>query len=191
MNPLHTDIAGVVLAGGKSRRMRQDKALLTSEGETFISRVVKTLEQRFVHVFISANITGRYAFLDHPIVPDVFEDSGPLGGIHAVLKTIPTEYLFTVTCDVPFITTEVIDAITEKAEPNVVVIADDGTHIHPLIGLYPKTVSHDLEHFLKSGKRKVQEFLKVVTHKTVDVSHLADKLKNINTLETYMKEMHR
>lgn len=185
----HYDIAGMVLAGGKSTRMKRNKALLNVEGVSFVERIVKTLGQRFSRISISANRPDEYAFLEYPIVPDVFEDSGPLAGIHSVMKSERTEYLFVVTCDIPFINTDVIDTIIDKRESDKILIADDGLRLHYLIGLYPRVFLKDLEKFLERDGRQVGVFINSVDHKTVDVSAFSYALKNINTAEEYEKEI--
>ncbi len=185
----HCDIAGMVLAGGKSTRMKRNKALLNVEGVSFVERIVETLEQRFSRICISANCPDEYAFLEYPIVPDVFEDSGPLAGIHAVMKSERTEYLFVVTCDIPFINTDVIDTIIDKRESDKILIADDGLRSHYLVGLYPRIILEELEKFLERDGRQVGVFINSVNHKTVDVSAFSYALKNINTAEEYEKEI--
>lgn len=191
MSGLRNDIAGAVLAGGKSTRMKSNKALLSVDGVPFIRRIVDTLERRFSRIYISANRADDYVFLNHPIIPDVYEDGGPLAGIHAVLKSVSAAYVFTVSCDVPFISTDVIDTLIEKTEPDTILIADDGTHIHPLIGIYPRSVCDNLGKYLQSGERKARRFLETVDHKRVDVSHAAGAVKNINTVEEYQREIRR
>ncbi len=169
--------------------MGVNKALLKVGGISFIECIDAVLEQRFSEIYISANDTGPYAFLNRPVIPDIFEDSGPLAGIHAALKSIHTDYLFTVSCDIPFISTNVIDAFLDKLEPETILIADDGTRTHPLIGVYPRTINTSIEQYLREGNRKVQGLLKTVQLKKVDVSSFTKEVMNINTVEEYEKEI--
>jgi len=183
------NIAGVILAGGGSRRMGVDKALLKVDGITFIERIAATLERRFFALYISSNKADHYAFLNRPVIPDIFTQCGPLAGIHAALNHISTDYIFTVSCDVPFISTNVIDAFLDKLEPETILIADDGTRTHPLIGIYPRTMYNSLERYLQKGKRYAHGFLETVHVKNVDVSQFLKAVRNINTVDEYSKQI--
>jgi molybdenum cofactor guanylyltransferase len=169
--------------------MGSNKALLRVDGITFIERILNTLQQRFSQIYISANKPDEYTFLNRPIISDIFVDYGPLAGIHAVLKTISTDYLLTVSCDVPFLSTYVIDVLIDHVEPNVVVIADDGTQSHQLIGVYPRSVCNTLDDCLQTGERQVKRFLEKVNCRSVDISRFSYAVKNINTVEDYKKEI--
>ena len=79
--PLRSDIIGVVLAGGASSRMGTDKALLPLGGAPIITYAAKALSSVFSEVVVSSGSGKRYAFLGLNEISDVFNDSGPLGGI--------------------------------------------------------------------------------------------------------------
>ena len=73
-------ISAAVMAGGKSRRMGQDKAWIDFEGRPIIARVIEVLQEVADEVFIVAN-DERYRTLGLRVVPDRFPDGGALGGI--------------------------------------------------------------------------------------------------------------
>lgn len=191
MKSIRKDIAGMVLAGGMSTRMQRNKALIIVDGVTFIQRIVQTLEQRFSRIYISANWADEYAFLNHPIIPDVYENGGPLAGIHAVMRSVKSDYIFTVTCDVPFISTNIIDAVIDKIEPGTILVADDGMRTHHLLGVYPRSMIKTIENYLERGDRRVARFLSEAPHKKIDVSQFAREVKNINTVVEYEREVGR
>jgi len=185
----YDDIAAVILAGGQSKRMGSNKALLRIDEVTFIARIINTLRERFSEIIISANDPHEYLVFKRPVLPDTFKNYGPLAGIHAALNSISSEYVFTTSCDVPFITTEIVDAIIEKRDLDTVLIADDGTRTHPLIGLYPKAVFTAIDRYLREDKRSVHHFLTTVKLVKVDVSKYSNSLRNINTPEDYEREI--
>ena len=165
--------------------MTRNKALLPIDGVPFIQRIVRTLEKRFSTVYVSANREDEYRFLGRPIVPDRIGNGGPLAGIHSLLHVVPAEYLFTVPCDVPYLSIHVIDALVRNLERDTVVVAHDGDRMHPLIGVYPRSLSGQLETYLETGGRKVSRFLETVRYRPVDVSRYRAEVRNINTPTEY------
>ena len=112
------NFSGFVLAGGKSSRMKTDKAFLEIGGETFLNRAVKTLlntcENRVKVVLNSTqnNFIERLP-ADVPQVFDIYENRGALGGIHAALKSCETKYTIILAVDLPFVMTEAIEKLAE------------------------------------------------------------------------------
>lgn len=89
---------GVVLAGGKSTRMGQDKALLSFQGETLLHHQVQLLRPICDQVVVS----GEYA--DFACVPDSMQGYGPITGIYSVAKQFPNCSLLVVPVDMPLLT---------------------------------------------------------------------------------------
>jgi molybdenum cofactor guanylyltransferase len=191
MSKVRDDIAGGVLTGGRSSRMTRNKALLTIDGIPFIQRIVRTLGKRFSLVYVSANREDEYRFLERPIVPDRIMDGGPLAGIHSLMQVLPVEYLLTVSCDVPYLSIRVIDALVRDLERDTVIVAHDGDRIHPLIGVYPRSVSGQLETYLETGGRKVSRFLETVRYRSVNISRYRAEVRNINTPTDYKGKVTR
>jgi molybdopterin-guanine dinucleotide biosynthesis protein A len=180
-------ITGVILAGGKSSRMGQDKALLVYDGKPFIQHIAETLLQVFPRVIIISDKTEGRAFLGLPVYADIFHDSGPLGGIHSALAHATTPYVFVDSCDTPFINTSLISGLCGEALPDKITIPDDGKNIHPLIGIYPVSLLHILHKDLVAGKRRVADFLERNRH-FVSALHLPQFemiFNNVNTPADY------
>ncbi len=97
-----SDLGCIILAGGESRRMGTNKALLrlTPDGPTLIERVVATLRP-FGPALLVTNTPEVYAFLGLPMVPDALPGTGALGGLYSGLLAAPTLYNLTVACDMP------------------------------------------------------------------------------------------
>lgn len=94
-------IAGYVLAGGKSSRMGQDKALLQLGGQTLIELAVAKLQQVCAEVFILSSRPELTAFA--PLVPDLHPGCGPLGGVEAALLHSRYDWNLFLAVDMPFI----------------------------------------------------------------------------------------
>ena len=81
------DVAGIILAGGRSRRMGREKPLMKLGGEPIISRVADVLQEVFPEVVVVTNKPAAYDWLGLPMTRDIVPDMGPLG-IHAGLLAI-------------------------------------------------------------------------------------------------------
>ncbi|MCC2615057.1 molybdenum cofactor guanylyltransferase [Aestuariibacter halophilus] len=97
---------GVVLAGGQSTRMGQDKSLLHINGNTMLQRSQWLLQRCGVEsVVISRNSPGRAFIRDH------YAEKGPLGGIHAVAHAYPKHNLLCIPVDMPLLTVTNLKAL--------------------------------------------------------------------------------
>jgi molybdopterin-guanine dinucleotide biosynthesis protein A len=100
----YPQLSVAILAGGQSRRMGTDKALirLTPNGPTLVERVVAAVRAVADDVFLVAN-DDRLAFLGLRTVPDVIPDAGSLGGIYSAVDGANSEHCLVVACDMPFL----------------------------------------------------------------------------------------
>jgi len=178
------EITGVVLAGGNSIRMGQDKALLMLNGKPLIQHVAEALQAVFVEVIVSAN-TADYDFLGLPVIGDVYPECGPLGGIHSVLGSLKTPYIFTAPCDTPLLTPTTVETLLAGAVPDLITIASTADRLQPLVGVYPVGCHSGLDEFLACGQRKVMDFLAAKPYHTVRLDAWAERLENINEVDQY------
>ncbi|NCU32376.1 MAG: molybdenum cofactor guanylyltransferase, partial [Candidatus Moranbacteria bacterium] len=98
----------IVLAGGKSSRMGEDKSLLPVNGRPLIAHIVDQLRDRFDEIIIGANDPEKYAFLNLPVVTDIEKDKGPLMGIYSCLNASTNDVNFVTACDIPVMNTKLI-----------------------------------------------------------------------------------
>ena len=106
----------MILAGGKSVRMGQDKAFLEVNGVPIILRVFAVLDRLFRETIIVANVKEPYAELHIPVYTDLLPDQGALGGLYTGLVYSAFKYSFCVACDMPFLNRAVIEYLLCKAE---------------------------------------------------------------------------
>ncbi len=96
-------VSGIILAGGKSRRMGRDKAFLDFDGKPLIAHVIERVRALCSDVFIVANDAAAFAHFDTRVVSDVYPGKGSLGGIFSGLQAAREEYALAVACDMPFL----------------------------------------------------------------------------------------
>jgi molybdopterin-guanine dinucleotide biosynthesis protein A len=105
---IHTLSSALILAGGNSSRFGTDKAFVPFNNTTLIEHIIEQLNTIFTEVIISAQDPLKYDHLHLTVCQDLLQKTGPLGGIHAGLKTANSDYLFVTACDMPFISKTVI-----------------------------------------------------------------------------------
>lgn len=164
-----TEIVGVVLAGGQSKRMGVKKALLPINNLPMIQIVAGVLQDVFDRVIVVADSESDFQFLGLPVFPDRWKNSGPLGGIHAAFSHLEAEALFVSACDTPFITQALIEYLLRQKSYPVCVASLHG-RVHPLPGLYRKEILPELERSLASGERKLVEFLSRVGAVSISIT---------------------
>jgi molybdenum cofactor guanylyltransferase len=117
MQHRHGPLSAAVLAGGRSRRMGQDKALLplTAGGPPMLALVLERLRQVAADVIIVSERRAGYDAFGAPVVPDDFPDAGALGGIATALRHAAHDHCLVVACDMPFLSLPLLRRLA--AEP--------------------------------------------------------------------------
>jgi len=180
------EIQGVILAGGKSKRIGKDKAFLTLKGKFFITYCIEKLKEIFEDVIIISDEIDKFSLLGIRVFPDIIKDIGPLGGIYTALKSIEKDYAFILPCDMPLFPIQAVKEIIRHASKDKIVIGFSKKEIYPLFGIYPKKFKNDLENYILNGGKKVIEFIESFKGvKKVDLSKFKEYLINVNTPSDY------
>ncbi|HAD07571.1 MAG TPA: hypothetical protein DCE76_10485 [Anaerolineaceae bacterium] len=93
----------VVQAGGESRRMGSNKALLPFRGQPLIQRVIERVRPIADEILITANHPKDFEFLKLPVYEDVLPGHGALGGLLTALSVSSASVTAVVACDMPFL----------------------------------------------------------------------------------------
>lgn len=179
---LHSNrISGFVLAGGKSSRMKTDKAFLKFKDETFVERAFKTLAPLSKNTKIVINKEQRTkfeeAFPQLDFVLDLYTSRGALGGIHAALKNCETEFALVLAVDLPFVTTQTFERIAAiSSNFDATVPRQNDGRLQPLCAAYRvASCLPQLEALLEeNNSASVRDFLNLVSLKTVEADSLSD-----------------
>ncbi len=181
-------VSAAIMAGGKSKRMGQDKAWIELDGEPLIRRVANVLAQVADEVIIVAN-DPKYATLGLRVVPDRFPDGGALGGIATGLSAATHDRVLVAACDMPFLSTEVWRVLLDHRYEADVVIPKIGGEFETLHALYTKACLASMERSLAAGKLRVISFFDEVRVQAIEERELrvADptlrSFTNVNTPE--------
>ncbi|MDY8022582.1 molybdenum cofactor guanylyltransferase [Paenibacillus polymyxa] len=109
------EVTGIIVAGGRSSRMGQDKALLQLGGVTVLERIAAVLGKVAGRVIAVTRDTQQYRGLGLETTADLYPDLGPLSGIHAGLSASKTEWGVVVACDMPLVQPEILHALLAHA----------------------------------------------------------------------------
>lgn len=174
---------GFVLAGGKSSRMKTDKAFLKIGENTFLENAVEILKLNCKQVRIVLNQSQTHFIEKLPKktehIFDYFENRGALGGIHAALKNCKTEFAVILAVDLPFVTGEAIGKLCEIAlkskDLSAIVPRQNDGKLQPLCAVYRlKECLPKIEELLNSNiSSSVRDFLKLVPTKFIEANNFS------------------
>ncbi len=187
------DISAVVLAGGKSTRMGENKLLLPLGAGTIVSNLISTLSGLFSECVVVTDHPHNYASLPVRITGDLISSpqKNSLVGIHAGLSVSQTAYSLVLAGDMPFVKPALLQELCDRTEGFDVVIPRQGQYLQPLCALYHKNCLPYIEKLLANNHYKILDFYPYVNVRSVDVEELRPydsellSFFNVNTPEDY------
>ncbi|MDX8397683.1 MAG: molybdenum cofactor guanylyltransferase [Mariprofundaceae bacterium] len=147
----------VILTGGESKRMGSDKALTKFQGQSLFSHVIEKVEPLFSEILISVH--SLRADLKHRQIIDDAEARGPMVGIKRGLEEADTDWVFVIACDMPFVSTMLIQELASKRENFEAVVPFVHDRPQPLFGFYSKACLEKMEARMKQGQRSMIRLL--------------------------------
>lgn len=186
-------LSGVVLTGGKSRRMGTDKALITVAGQTILERTLAILSTLSNDVMVVGS-RAEYHGLGVPVHEDMYPETGPLGGIATALFHAQHEHLLVVSCDLPFLNRNVLQAMAMLPRDYDVLAPrhfseERRIQFEPLHAIYASTCRSAIVAQIEAGRLSLHAFLQHVRVRVpdVDLLHRYDphgrSFMNVNTPE--------
>jgi molybdenum cofactor guanylyltransferase len=148
---LEPDITGVILVGGKSRRMGRDKAFLEVAGRPLFEIILELVQANFARVLLVGDRGERFAGYGLPVVPDIFPGSS-LGGLYTGLRHAETDHVFVASCDLPFPSAQVLRYLCSLKEGFDAVVASTEYGYEPLFALYSKSCLAPIKALLDRGE---------------------------------------
>jgi len=166
-------VTAIVLCGGRSTRMGQDKGALAFGDETMLDRIVRIVRSIADEVIVVARHNQQ---LPPGVtrVNDRVEDLGPLAGIAAGLAASRSDVNLVVACDMPLINPQVLRRLASMIGDHDACVAVADGHASALCGVYRSRIAQDAQALLDSGERRVMRLLEVVNTKRVDAAVFRD-----------------
>ena len=179
------DFSGIsllIIAGGKSSRMKQDKRLIEINDVSLLENIlIKASEQNFDAVFLC--IEGHSKPIDlfakkykAIILIDEIQNSGPMSGLANGLSNISTQWALAISCDMPFFEFEIVNPLLNNLTDSKVVMFDH----QPLAALYHRSMSEVFKKVLYDGNRRLQFVIDQVPHKILQADS-ETAFFNVNT----------
>ncbi|WP_066459151.1 molybdenum cofactor guanylyltransferase [Anaerotruncus rubiinfantis] len=187
--PAPNGVAALLLAGGQSRRMGENKALLLLGGRSLLVHAMEALSP-FPEKYLSVDRIGRYEDCGNFLpLPDEFPGTGPLGGLCTAMRHAKAAYLAVCPCDTPCVTRAFLLYLCGLREgyDAVVPVTRDGRP-HPLTAVYAVGTREMLAEQLAAGERSVMRFLEKLCVRYVPLAQTPfdDRvLTNVNTRALY------
>lgn len=190
MSSRFPEITGVILVGGKSRRMGQDKAFLEIDGLPLIERQIQALQGCFENLLLVGDQPERFTQFNIPVVPDLSPGSS-LGGLFTGLHQAPTDLVFVSSCDIPFPSQGLIRLICSQGGAWDAVVPVTARGPEPLFALYRRSCLPAMRQALEKGDYRITALLQQLQVTEIGPDQLAlldsaDRcLLNLNTPEDY------
>ncbi len=179
-----THITTIILAGGKSTRMGEDKAMLLYNDTTFIDHIIGTAIQVTDTILLVSNHIQHQNIKNVSIVKDLYPNKGPLAGLYSGLSYSKTTLNLVLSCDIPLITIDMLKfLISNYTNEHQAIIATTNDYKMPLIGLYTKGCLSTCKKLIEKNHLKMMHFLNelpAVKHINIPDT-MKDQLININT----------
>ncbi len=187
--------SGFILAGGRSRRMGSNKALLPLGGRRLVDWAIDLIEPHVQEPFV-VGPPEVFPLLHVPVRPDEVRQAGPLGGILTGLRHARFERSLVLGVDLPFLSGDILDRILAACEGFDVTVPRTGETTENLCGVYSKGCITHIEALLMAGHKAVQELTGRVRVRVLPEEEFRDlggaaAFFNINTREDYEEAKRR
>jgi molybdopterin-guanine dinucleotide biosynthesis protein A len=180
--------SGIILAGGRSRRLGRAKALEPFQGEPMIRRVISRLSQVTDDLVFVVNdqeqasalpITPDNVSLPYKTAVDLYPDGGSLGGIFTGLSAADSQWAFVVACDMPFLNVDLMNQMLTLRDGNDAVVPRTDGYPEPTHALYNKTCLPHMQKRLQNNDLKIARFFDEVTVRFLEEAEVRDVDKDL------------
>lgn len=187
---------GVVLSGGRSSRMRSNKAFVEVHGQRIIESVIAKLSGIMDDILLVTNDPESYIKYENKrlrVVTDIIPNKGPLSGIHSGLHYARYDHIVAVACDMPFLNTGLLLYMINQADGWDAVVPRIGDYFQPLCAVYDKNCHNQVQNALMNEQLKISRLYEQMNIRYVDDKEIRAygdpdlMFFNVNNLEDLQK----
>ena len=185
-------VVAAILAGGKSRRMGQDKAFVKIDGVFMIEKVLDVITPLISQTVIIANNPEAYRRFSLPVYADTITGMGPLSGLHTAFEKTGAEKILLVACDMPHINPDIVRYLIEYDEwKEEALIPFAGGREQGLLALYKRSAIDKVANDILQKAIQFDQFRKVISKRLIaeeELEKIEPSLKtfdNINSQEDF------
>lgn len=157
-----TPVSGIILAGGRSRRLGRDKAVELFGGQPLIRRAIDRVAPLTGEIVVVVADSARGKALpldaDHRVAVDIYPDGGSLGGIFSGLSAAANNWGLVVACDMPFLNPRLLEYMLARRGDCDAVVPQPGDFPEPTHALYSRACLPHIEARLQAGDLKISGF---------------------------------
>lgn len=174
------EVTGIILAGGKSSRLGQNKGLAHFRSKPLVSYAISALEPICTKIVISANNDlDEYQKFGFETITDEIKNIGPMGGLITCLKKSTTRFNFVLACDTPNVSSDLFIYLLNNIENFQMAIPEHGNGlIEPLIGCYTTNILWYMEEAVKAGDYSLRGLINRIRIKKVKIDDTLPFFKN-------------
>ena len=186
MDRIGFQATAILLAGGRSSRMGEDKCLLDIRGKPLITHVLDQLSAQFDEVIVSASSPDGYPTLDVRVIPDKSADRGPLMGILSCLEMSMHELNFVQACDIPDTDWLLVEELLHRARQggDVVMPISGNGRLEPLFAVYNRSAIPGITEVLNARDGAARAIVKTCDAHIVPRDELS--ITNLNDMKDYL-----
>lgn len=160
----------VILAGGESKRMGQDKASLRFGHDSLLNLAIHHMKPLFNTLVVSVREPREHLLF--PQLCDRGSDHGPIAGIATALERVDTSWVLAIACDMPFISADMIVSMAAKRDGQDAVVPCADGHLQPLAAFYSKSCLPAMQAQMHEGRRSLQALIAKVNASIVSEKEL-------------------
>jgi len=188
---MYNTIPCVILSGGQSSRMGEDKSLMSFDDKTMIEYLYKKLSSLFKEVYISSK-NDKFTNLNTPKESLILDKNkttfSPMIAMEAIFQTLKDDKIFIITVDTPFIKEETIKELIKKSNDFSITIAKDKqNNTHNLCGVFSRDILPIIQEMLQKNMHKINYMIKNSKNYQEIIFDDNEQFLNINTQESYQK----
>lgn len=148
-------ISGIIMAGGRSSRMKFNKAFAQVGGKPVIQMIIEKFKPLFQEIIIISNEPQLFTSFGLPIYQDIYPYLGPVGGIHSALVNASNDQMFILGCDMPFMNMQLVEYMLSKISDYDSVVPEIDSYLQPLAAVYNRTCLPVFTECLEHDKLKL------------------------------------
>jgi len=192
---MKSEVTGIILAGGQSKRMGTNKAFVRLNEKPLIDYSLDILREVTPHIILSVG-SEPFRYKNLPVVKDVYPGCGPMGGIYSALRYSNTDLNLVLSCDLPFVPADLLKFLTEEArndDADVTLPVDEHGYWQTLCAVYRKSILPKMEEAVIQKNLKLKMIVSNVKSRIIPVGkthkyYQSDAFLNMNTPEDVFKQ---
>lgn len=183
----NSGISVIILAGGKSRRLGRDKRSITLNNRSLIDYSLALARKVSDDIIFSSN-DYLPNFEQYKVIPDNIEGAGPVQGIISSMKQIKYKHSLLLTCDMPFISANLINRLISQSEEEFITHYSIADQFYPFPSLIPLSMRQKVIDLENAGKNSMKSIFLSLPIKKINIPDETFKFAflNVNRLEEYI-----